>query len=241
MPSDQRPSIEQSTSGATFTARRFAGRDELIAALADRLEHVLSGSGGAVMLSGGNTPIPAYRAVAQRGLQPAAGLALFYSDDRYVPSTSEQSNYHQTLPLVQALALPQGRVLRVRTELPLADAAQDYERSLAALADRGARFGLGLLGLGDDGHTASLFGSGDLERATGRLAIAVHRPDGRDAVSVTPAVFARAEQILFVVAGADKRIALARLLARSADSVAWRAVSACASVEVWADASAFPD
>jgi 6-phosphogluconolactonase len=192
------------------------------------------------MLSGGSTPIPAYLAVARQGLKPAPDLALFYSDDRYVPSNSEGSNYHQTLPLLQALQLPEERALRVRTELPLPEAALDYERRLTALAGR-ARMSLGLLGLGEDGHTASLFSSGDLERAAGRLAIAVHRPDGRDAVSVTPAIFARAEQILFVVAGSDKQAPLARLLTRSPDSVAWRAVSACASVEVWADASALPD
>jgi 6-phosphogluconolactonase len=240
MPNEEWSSSERAAGGG-ITTRRFADRNELIAALADRLGRVLSESGGAVMLSGGSTPIPAYRAVALHGLKPAADLALFYSDDRYVPSTSDQSNYHQTLPLIQALALPEGRVLRVRTELPLAEAALDYERSLAALEDRGARISLGLLGLGDDGHTASLFSGGDLERAAGRLAIPVHRPDGRDAVSVTPKVFARAEQILFVVAGADKRPPLARLLARNADSVAWRAVSGCASVEVWADTSALPD
>jgi 6-phosphogluconolactonase/glucosamine-6-phosphate isomerase/deaminase len=129
----------------------------------------------------------------------------------------------------------------VRTELPLSEAALDYERKLAAIANRGGRIALGLLGLGEDGHTASLFSSGDLERAAGRLAIAVHRPDGRDAVSVTPTVFARIEQIVFIVAGADKRVPLAQLLARDAGSVAWRAVSAAASVEVWAHASALGD
>jgi 6-phosphogluconolactonase len=238
MPNDERATPSGS---AHLTTRRFAGREELIAALAERLGRVLPTVGGAVMLSGGSTPIPAYLAVARQGLKPAADLTLFYSDDRYVPSTSEGSNYQQTLPLLQALQLPEERALRVRTELPLPEAALDYERRLSALAAGRARMSLGLLGLGEDGHTASLFSSGDLERAAGRLAIAVHRPDGRDAVSVTPAVFARAEQILFVVAGSDKRAPLARLLARSPDSVAWRAVSACASVEVWADASALPD
>jgi 6-phosphogluconolactonase len=233
--------LAHSAREARPAVRRFERREDLIAALAERLVPVLSAPGGAIMLSGGNTPLPAYRAVADRGLKPASDLTLFYSDDRYVPSTSEGSNYHQTLPLLQALALPEERVLRVRTELPLSEAALDYERRLGAIADRGVRITLGLLGLGEDGHTASLFSSADLERATGRLAIAVHRPDGRDAVSVTPAVLARAEEIVFVVAGADKQTALARLLARSADSVAWRAVSAAPSVEVWADASALMD
>ncbi|MGH8228554.1 MAG: 6-phosphogluconolactonase [Steroidobacteraceae bacterium] len=196
--------------------------------------------GAAVMLSGGSTPIPAYQALAKRGVQAGAGLVLFYSDDRYVPSDSDASNYHQTRPLVDALALPADRVLRVRTELPLAAAAADYEQRLAALMSGHLRFTLGLLGLGADGHTASLFGAPDIARAEGRHAISVHRPDGRDAVSVTPAVLARIEELVFVVAGAEKRTALAALLERRPELTAWRAVSGCKAIEVWAEPEAWP-
>ncbi len=230
-------------------AHRFSDSAELTEALAQRLERVLTAPGSpgsgppphAIMLAGGSTPLPAYRALARRGVRPAPGIVLLYSDDRYVPSDSEASNYHQTLPLIEALALPAAQVLRVRTELPLEEAASDYERRLSELAQRGVRVGLGLLGLGADGHTASLFSAEDLARARGRSAIAVHRPDGRDAVSVTPDVLAGVEQILFVVTGEEKRAALAALLARSRELVAWRAVSKCRSVEVWTEPQAWPE
>lgn len=224
--------------------RCFATYAELIAALEERLERALTDPGGgraaAVMLSGGNTPIPAYRALAERRVRPAPGLAVFYSDDRYVPSDSDASNFHQTRPLLDALALPPERVLRVRTELALEEAAADYERRLGELAGAGARFGLGLLGLGADGHTASLFRTEDIERARGHRAIAVHRPDGRDGVSVTPEVLAWMEEIVFVVAGAEKRTALAALLERSPALTAWKAVSGCKAVEVWTEPEAWP-
>jgi 6-phosphogluconolactonase len=230
--------------GAGVRAHCFADRTELISALALRLERALTGAGAggpsAVMLSGGNTPLPAYRALGQQRVRPAAGLTLFYSDDRYVPSDSDASNYHQTRPLLDALALAPERVLRVRTELPLEEAAADYERRLAELAGAGARFGLGLLGLGADGHTASLFRTEDIARARGHHAISVHRPDGRDAVSVTPEVLARMQEVVFVVAGADKRSALGALLARSPALTAWQAVSGCKSVEVWTEPEAWP-
>ena len=96
-----------------------------------------------------------------------------------------------------------------------------------------------LLGLGADGHTASLFRAADLERARGRLALAVHRPDGRDAVTVTPAVLERVSEIVFVVAGADKRPALEALLAGRETSVAWQAVCRCGHVEVWTEPAAY--
>ncbi len=221
--------------------QRFDDREVLLDALVERLARVLTRSGPrAIMLSGGSTPMPAYRALAARAVVPTPGLHLFFSDDRYVPSTSEASNYHQSQPLLDALALPAEQVLRVRTELPLAAAADDYERRLAELAGRGVRCELGLLGLGSDGHTASLFSDADLARAAGRRALPVHRPDGRDAVSVSPSVLAEVAQLVFVVAGAEKRTALAALLARDPALTAFKAVAARAAIEVWTEPEALP-
>ena len=148
---------------------------------------------------------------------------------------------HLSQPLFAALALPAEQVLRVRTELPLAKRdTQDYEERLRSLLDAKIRIRLGLLGLGADGHTASLFTSANLEAARQHLAISVQRPDGRSAVSVTPDFLAQVEEILFVVAGADKTPALKRLNARDPTLTAWRAVEHCAEVHVWTDAEAWP-
>jgi 6-phosphogluconolactonase len=226
---------------ASLTLRRFADRGQLQSAVEDRLQQVLTGAVGdrpAVMLSGGSTPIPAYLALATRRLQPAPGLTLLFSDDRYVPSDSEQSNYHQSRALFTSLGVSADQVLRIRTELPLAQATADSERRLTQLLGGGRRIQLGLLGMGADGHTCSLFSAADLERARGRLAISVHRPDGRDAVSVTPTVLEHVDQLVFLIAGADKRTALAALLQRSTELTAWQAVRGCQAVEIWADATA---
>jgi len=220
----------------TLTTRRFATRAELDAALAQRLGGCLAGgpaaSAAAVMLSGGTTPLPAYRALGERGIVPAAQLRVLFSDERYVPATSPASNYHQSQPLLQALALPPERVLRVRTELPLAAAAADYAAQLDALLQTPGGVGLGLLGLGADGHTASLFSTADLERARGQLAIAVRRPDGMSGISVTPRFLAAVREPLFVVAGAGKEEAIRRLIARDSGLTAWAAVQECAAVEL---------
>ena len=217
----------------TLTTRRFPSRAALDAALAQRLGQAISANGAsAIMLAGGTTPLPAYRALA-RGPLPHDRLHILFSDERYVPSDSDASNYHQSRPLLDALALPAAAVARVRTELPLDEAARDYERQLTALLNSGVRIGPGLLGLGADGHTASLFGAADLERARGHLAIAVHRPDGMSAVSVTPEFLSRVEELLFVVAGSGKGEALRALIAQDQNLIAWRAVQGCAQVELW--------
>jgi len=160
-------------------------------------------------------------------------LRVLFCDERYVPATSPASNYHQSEPLLQALALPPERVLRVRTELPLAAAAADYAAQLAALLNAAQGVRLGLLGLGPDGHTASLFSAADLERARGRLAIPVQRPDGMSAVSVTPQFLATVRELVFVVAGSGKDEAIHRLIAQDLKLTAWAAVQGCAAVELW--------
>jgi 6-phosphogluconolactonase len=225
----------------TLHTRRFVSRAGLDAALVERLALAIaddSGTDNAIMLSGGKTPMPAYRELAARGPDHNDHLHILFSDDRYVPSTSEASNYHQSSELLNALALPEDSLLRVRTELPLQKAAEDYERRLAGLLDAGVRIKLGLLGLGPDGHTASLFHTADLDRARGHLAIAVERPDGMSGVSVTPEFLAHVEKLVFVVAGGGKHDAIRSLMNNDSELVAWRAVQELADVELWVEQAA---
>jgi 6-phosphogluconolactonase len=217
-----------------LTTRRFGSRAELDAALAERLARAIAtAAASAIMLSGGTTPLPAYRALAARRLEHDERLHVLFSDERYVPEDSPASNYRQISPLLEALALPQESLLRVRTELTLEQAAADYEQRLSSLLSSGVHIGLGLLGLGADGHTASLFGAADLARARGRFAITVQRPDGMSAVSVTPELLATVREPLFVVAGSGKDQAVAALIARDPNLTAWRAVQLCTQVELW--------
>ena len=218
----------------TLTTRSFSSRAALDAALEERLGRAIAAPGAtAIMLSGGTTPLPAYRALASRPLPHDERLHILFTDERYVPIDSEASNYHQARPLLEALALPPQALLRVHIELPLEQAAADYEQRLAALLSSGVHIGLGLLGLGADGHTASLFTAADLERAHGRFALAVHRPDGLSAVSVTPGLLAAVREPLFVVTARGKHDALSALAAQDPALTAWRAVQGCGEVELW--------
>src|SRR5690348_15864086 len=130
--------------------RRFESLGERNAALVHRLEEVLTSvtTGGAdVVLSGGRTPMQAYRELASHSPQLAPHLIVQFTDARSVQSTSKASNYLQSLPLINALALPEASVLRVRTELPLEDLSTAYERCTDELLLALVRFRLGLLGL----------------------------------------------------------------------------------------------
>ncbi len=165
----------------------------------------------AVMLTGGRTPLGLYRRLAAQPVKASAGLHVMLTDERYVPADSPQSNYGNMRDMLAACGIPESRVLRVRTELPLADAVAAYDAELASFFGRGGRLALACLGLGADGHVASLFSAADVERGTGRHAIAVSRPDGPDRISVTRDVLHRAERLVFLVTGREKEEALDRL------------------------------
>jgi 6-phosphogluconolactonase/glucosamine-6-phosphate isomerase/deaminase len=223
-------------SNTIIAMRRFTSSAGFDTALVERLERAISGPAAAdtaIMLSGGRTPLRAYRELAVRKPAPARGLRLLFSDDRYVPITSESSNFFQARMLVEALGLPQEAVLRVRTELPLEEAAADYGRQLEAMLKSGVRVTLGLLGLGADGHTASLFSAAHLAQARSKLAIAVQRPDGLQGVSVTPDFLSTVAEPLFLVSGADKHAIVQEFLRSDSSLIARRAISGNPKAELW--------
>jgi 6-phosphogluconolactonase len=131
-------------------------RDLADQALAERNEFRLA-------LSGGNTPRPVYSQLARVTQDfPWDKTLITFGDERCVPPEDDQSNYHMAREsLLVPAKVPDESVLRMRGEIDPQIAAQEYEQKLAALAlernEQMYRHDLILLGLGDDGHTASLF------------------------------------------------------------------------------------
>lgn len=230
--------------GPMIRVRCFRDGEALVRNVADLLEETILSTADAdptgLLLAGGSTPYPAYAELADRD-PPSKHLTLMFTDERYVSRDDEASNYHQSRGLILGLDLPEDRVLRVETDRPLVEAAQGYETALRGFVEGGGRIPLGILGLGADGHTASLFTPQHLEKAEGRFAIAVkNRPDGRSAVSVTPSLLARVDRLVFLVAGAAKREVLARMMKEPSAVIAGQAVAGHANVEVWCDPEAWP-
>ncbi len=113
-----------------------------------------------VALSGGNTPRPVYQALAQTDHDWKNWIVTF-GDERCVPPESDQSNYRMAKEsFFDHVSIPAENILRIRGEADPAEAARDYESALRQHAHSGDdiyRHDLLLLGMGDDGHTASLF------------------------------------------------------------------------------------
>jgi 6-phosphogluconolactonase len=164
------------------------------------------------VLSGGSTPGPLYRLLSEatyRSRIPWPSVHLFWGDERCVPPDQPGSNYGLAqAALIGQVPIPAENVHRIPGELEPGAAARAYERELHDFfCGPHTRFDLVLLGLGSDGHTASLFPGSPLLAGSARLAAAVtaryeDRPAQR--VTLTPPAINTARQILFLVQGRDK-------------------------------------
>jgi 6-phosphogluconolactonase len=130
-----------------------------------------------IALSGGNTPRPVYQEIARRAPDlPWERIHVTFGDERCVPPDDEQSNYRMAQEsLFIPASVPERSVARMRGEIDPQLAAQEYQEQLDVLAAQKRemiyRHDLILLGLGDDGHTASLFpGTAALEERVQRVA-----------------------------------------------------------------------
>jgi len=172
-------------------------------------------AGGHVVLTGGSTPRQAYvelaTAVRELGIS-MGGTVLWFSDERCVPPDDEKSNYRLAR---EALLDPldgdaQCEVKRIPGELGPFEAADAYERELEA-AGR-PRFDLVLLGLGPDGHIASLFPDQPSLQERSRLVVGVPEAGLEPfvpRVSLTLPALANARRMVFLVQGEEKAEAVA--------------------------------
>lgn len=111
-----------------------------------------------IMLAGGETPLAIYRGITAYPPSLAApGTWILLSDDRHVPATDERSNLRTIMPMARSVGIPSGRVLHPDPARDPVASAREFGRRIAVPAATGADFTLGVLGIGNDGHTASLF------------------------------------------------------------------------------------
>jgi 6-phosphogluconolactonase len=202
---------------------------ELFAAAADEVVHLANEAVGSrsrftIALSGGSTPKSLYNLLATnaRTALPWDKMFFFWSDERHVPPTDPDSNYRMANEaMLSKIPVPTANIFRPSTENPDAEAvANEYESTLRKFFQPGPgqfpKFDLILLGMGPDGHTASLFpGTSGLQEKS-RLVIAnwvdklkTHR------LSFTFPVLNAAACVAFLVSGIDKAATLKGVLEES--------------------------
>jgi 6-phosphogluconolactonase len=169
-----------------------------------------------IALSGGSTPKALYKLLAEHRELPWANIELFFGDERSVPADHPDSNARMAREVLTRMAfVPEARVHRMRGELPPREAAADYEATLRKFFPDAAfpSFDLVLLGMGPDGHCASLFPhtAGLDEREAWVIANRVEKLS-TERITLTYPVLNAARHVLFMIAGADKASALKQVL-----------------------------
>jgi 6-phosphogluconolactonase len=167
------------------------------------------------VISGGRTPVGLYaRLAGPEGRRiPWAATEVYFADERCVPPDHPDSNFRSAWEsFLSRVPIPRRQVHRMRGELrPASEAAARYARSLGAADGGTPRFDVVLLGIGPDGHTASLFPGGPALRESHRPVVAVRRsgqPPFVPRLTLTPPALSSAREVCFLVAGSDKADAL---------------------------------
>lgn len=195
-----------------------ADHEALAEALAARLDEwgaeAQQGQGRfRLSLAGGNTPRALYPAWALRSRLDWERMDLLFGDERCVPPQHRDSNYRMVREALLEQAPVPPRVWRMPGEQTDPDAAASaYDATLHALLGAEGRIDVALLGLGSDGHTASLFPHAAALQEQTRWCVATPAPDGRTMrLTLTYPLLCRARRLVFLVTGGDKAATLARV------------------------------
>ena len=173
--------------------------------------------------SGGNTPRPVYERLASAGYSERidwSRVQVFFGDERCVPPEDPLSNYHMArTALGDRLPIPAANIHRIHGEDPpeqaAAEYAQELKRTFGGEANKGGPpqegFDLVLLGMGDNGHTASLFpGTSALDEERRWVVDNIVRSLQTVRITMTLPVFNHARNVWFLVSGAKKAVAFKR-------------------------------
>jgi 6-phosphogluconolactonase len=164
-----------------------------------------------IALAGGSTPKKLYELLASdyKDSIEWSKWQVFFSDERFVPLEDERSNYNLAhLILLSKVPIPADNIYAINPDAPSAEAAANaYEATVKSVLDEQPSFDLILLGLGSDGHTASLFPGQPAVNEIKKLIVASvpgTLPPPVDRVTFTLPLINSARNVVFLAAGADK-------------------------------------
>jgi 6-phosphogluconolactonase len=197
-------------------------------------------------LAGGNSPRALYQLLAEDYADKIAwtNVQLFWGDERYVSASDSRSNFRMVREtLLRHLPIPTNQIHPMSTSYQDPnDAAHAYEITLRKyFHSMWPRFNLTILGLGSDGHTASIF-PGSVSSEDKRWVVATEAPtEPKQRLTLTLPVLSNSERVFFIVTGSDKANALARTLSNDIEVQRCPAAGVCrenASVIFWTDKDA---
>jgi len=191
----------------------LANKQEVAVAFSEYLKEKIEASKGAlhVALSGGSTPKAIFDYMAENYKTSIEWnkLHLYWGDERCVLPTNAESNYKMTVDhLLSKIDFPEANIHRVHGENTPADEAVAYgevlDKNLGKVNDI-PQFDIVILGMGDDGHTASIFPHEiNLWESANNCEVAVHPESGQKRITITGKIINNAKEVAFLITGAGK-------------------------------------
>jgi len=172
-----------------------------------------------IALSGGSTPKLLFTLLANEYVNsiPWHFVRLFWVDERCVPPTHPESNFGMTYDsLLTHVPIHDGNIFRMQGEDNPLKEAMRYQKMLEKelpMNDRFPQFDLVLLGMGDDGHTASIFPDNmDLLQSDQAVAVGTHPVSGQERITLTGKTILEAKQVVFLITGSSKATVLRQII-----------------------------
>ncbi|MDQ6756750.1 MAG: 6-phosphogluconolactonase [Bacteroidota bacterium] len=173
-----------------------------------------------IALSGGETPKKLYQKLASPPYKEKIKwnrLEIFWGDERVVPFDDEMNNAKMAYDnLLNKVNIPAEQIHKIRTDITPEESARQYEKILHKFFDgKQTTFNITLLGMGDDGHTLSLFPGSEILNDNQSWVNAVHSKEKGERITLMPAIVNKSSTIVFLVTGEKKAKALAEVIEKS--------------------------
>ena len=193
----------------------YKDTDDLTTALADWIcsevqKRLITQSRFTIALSGGNTPKQLFSKLASPPYNKKidwSRMHIFWGDERLVPFEDERNNANMAFrELLNKVMVPESQVHVMRTDISAKASSIEYDQLLKSYFDKSkTSFDIILLGLGEDGHTLSLFPGIDIADNSNRWVLPVYLPSQKMwRITLTPAIVNRAAAVAFMVSGSSK-------------------------------------
>lgn len=187
--------------------------------LAEKIAEIKDGEFISVALSGGSTPKKIFEYISSHDKELVTWnkIRFFWGDERCVSPEDNESNYKMArLSLFEGLLIPEENIFRIFGEAEPEDEAVRYSKIISenvSVENKLPRFDVMLLGLGEDGHTASIFpGNTQMFYSKNYCEVATHPKSGQKRITLTGPVINNSKSIVFMVTGPDKTKMVANII-----------------------------
>ncbi len=211
-------------------ANIFPDIEQLNTALARKIVDVLENDLKAgdqtlnLALSGGRTPIGLLARLIEKHSESNIWphVCVYWVDERHVPFDHPESNYGNARPFIEALGIPQGQIYPMGENPDTSEAAREYHKLISGIQTDGnlgdSLFNLTLLGLGPDGHFASLFPGTDHLNDSVLAKAAIQPESGQSRISLTLPALNRSRCCIFMASGGSKAEIISKIFTLGKDS-----------------------